>query len=387
MAQNAVSMGKLRSRPAHPIVGTTSRMPSTRKPKLKCFVAMAFEQPDTERWFDNVLRPLLRVVNAEGRRVDRIEHNDDIDDRILAEIAQADFMVADLTYARPSVYFEAGYAQRVIPVIYTSRADHIGAPTTSANRVHFDLQMKNIVSWREPPDDRFRKRMESRLRSVVAPLLRRKLKETEAAEQAARFGSLSQAHQLDIATDALEGAARKSRLTEPKDWKTSKGLLRMISPPVLPLRTGTHKGWIRLLRYSVAPSFQQTFLRGIRADVNLGRYGFEIASSPKEIRGVAELVVLVSLNSVPLERIRSTFPSWQVKTVDPKQLEWDGTESIRRHANALDRPGQARRVRSERLSIPWRSRLVIVDAVRSEELLKRRLTQAVKGFEELEDAT
>jgi len=54
---------------------------------------------DTDKWFDRTLRPLLKIVGAQARRVDRIEHNDDIDDRILAEIKEADFAVADLTYA------------------------------------------------------------------------------------------------------------------------------------------------------------------------------------------------------------------------------------------------------------------------------------------------
>jgi nucleoside 2-deoxyribosyltransferase len=77
--------------------------------KLRCFVAMAFGQEDTDG------------INAQ--RVDRIEHNDKIDTKIISEIEAADLVTADLTYARPSVYFEAGYAQRAIPVIFTARPD------------------------------------------------------------------------------------------------------------------------------------------------------------------------------------------------------------------------------------------------------------------------
>ena len=381
-------MGMLRARRPDPIAGKTrARRPLViKKPKLKCFVAMAFEQPDTERWFDGMLKPLLKAVNAEARRVDLIEHNDDIDDRILAEIAAAHFVVADLTYARPSVYFEAGYAQRAIPVIYTCRADHLGAPTTNSNRVHFDLQMKNIVPWRGPLDDRFRKRMASRLRSVTAPLARLKAEKIDEAAQAARFASLSRAHQLDLARDVLEAAAKKTRLTELGESNASKGALRMISPHVLPVRAGSRKGWIRLLRYLVAPSFHQTYLDGIRTDVNLGRYDFEIRETARIPRGVTELVVLVSLNSVPLERIRSAFSSWRVTGSDPKQVEFHGTQPIRSQ-NALRRPRSARPGPSGPSSIPWRSRLVVIDAVQSEELLIRRLKRAMQGFDELENAT
>src|SRR5665647_2602914 len=91
---------------------------------LRCFVAMAFDNPDTDEWYESTLVPLLTSLDVRVRRVDRIEHNDDIDDRIIEEIQAADLLVADITYARPSVYFEAGYAQRAIPVIYTARADH-----------------------------------------------------------------------------------------------------------------------------------------------------------------------------------------------------------------------------------------------------------------------
>ena len=93
-------------------------------PTLSCFVAMAFGHKDTDGLFDRVLAPSLRSLNVKAIRVDRVEHNDDIDDRIIQSLEEADFVVADLTYARPSVYFEAGYAQRVIPVVYTVRKDH-----------------------------------------------------------------------------------------------------------------------------------------------------------------------------------------------------------------------------------------------------------------------
>jgi nucleoside 2-deoxyribosyltransferase len=81
--------------------------------KLRCFVAMAFGQKDTDAIF-RALRKTLGPLGVNAQRVDRIEHNDNIDTRIISEIEAADLVIADLTYARPSVYFEAGYAQRAI---------------------------------------------------------------------------------------------------------------------------------------------------------------------------------------------------------------------------------------------------------------------------------
>ena len=85
--------------------------------KLRCFVAMAFGHNDTDAIF-KILRKTLGPLGINAQRVDRIEHNDNIDTKIISEIETADLVIADLTYARPSVYFEAGYAQRAIPVIF-----------------------------------------------------------------------------------------------------------------------------------------------------------------------------------------------------------------------------------------------------------------------------
>lgn len=85
---------------------------------LRCFVASAFGKNDVDQIFKKCLRPVLRVNSIRAYRVDVVEHNDDIDDKIYELIDTADLVIADLTYARPSVYFEAGYALgKGIPVI------------------------------------------------------------------------------------------------------------------------------------------------------------------------------------------------------------------------------------------------------------------------------
>jgi hypothetical protein len=71
--------------------------------KLRCFVAMAFGQKDTDAIF-RALRKTLGPLGVNAQRVDRIEHNDNIDTRTISEIEAADLVTADLTYARPSVY-------------------------------------------------------------------------------------------------------------------------------------------------------------------------------------------------------------------------------------------------------------------------------------------
>ena len=154
---------------------------------------MAFGYADADAIYtavEKALSPMLiKLV-----RVDRIEHNDDIDDRIITEIHRADFVLADLTYARPSVYFEAGYAQRAVPVIYTVRRDHFKDKPDDPNgnlRVHFDLQMRNIISWSGTGDRAFLKRLKARITKVVAPILAVKSAEAAQKRDTADFNRLS----------------------------------------------------------------------------------------------------------------------------------------------------------------------------------------------------
>ena len=155
---------------------------------------MPFKREDTDRVYDDIIAPILREKQVTPVRVDRIEHNDDINVRIIHELQQCDFTIADLTYARPSVYFEAGFAQRNVPVIYTCRKDHFSQQVNdpfSNLRVHFDLQMKNIILWASPSDSNFKKRLDRRISHTVAPLLHIGETEKKLKQDVEKFASLS----------------------------------------------------------------------------------------------------------------------------------------------------------------------------------------------------
>jgi nucleoside 2-deoxyribosyltransferase len=142
---------------------------------ITCFVASAFDRNDVDAIYDKVIRLVLRDLKIRCTRVDRVEHNDDIDDKIFSLMNAADFCIADLTYARPSVYYEAGYMfGHRKPVVYITRADHFRAKDSDSYgnlKIHFDLQMKNIISWTEP-NRTFATRLRRRITQVVAPLLK-----------------------------------------------------------------------------------------------------------------------------------------------------------------------------------------------------------------------
>jgi len=161
---------------------------------MKCFVAMAFGKEDAGRVYDNLICPVLKERGIAPVRVDRLEHNENIDDKMMQALREADFVIADLTYARPSVYFEAGYAEPNIPVIYTVRRDHL-APKAEDQlgnfRVHFDLLMRNIIDWTDPEDALFNTRLARRVGDVLAPIHAKFPETDKQTKLREKFGSLS----------------------------------------------------------------------------------------------------------------------------------------------------------------------------------------------------
>jgi nucleoside 2-deoxyribosyltransferase len=133
---------------------------------------MAFDKDDCDLLYDTQMFPLLKKnLKLEVIRVDRKEYKDDLNNVIIKKLTEADIVVADLTYARPSVYYEAGFADRKIPVVYTARKDHLSKSQIDEHlRVHFDLQMKKVIPWASPEDPTFSKRLKQRVNYFLGPL-------------------------------------------------------------------------------------------------------------------------------------------------------------------------------------------------------------------------
>lgn len=156
---------------------------------------MAFDHRDTDKLYDTAIAPLLKRLKITAIRVDRSHRNEDIDDQILAGLRECHLVIADLTYARPSVYFEAGVAQgRPVPVIYTCRRDHFKHHPDDLHgnlRVHFDLQMKPIIKWEDRPSASFLRQLTNRIRHVIRPLVAELRRKTEESQRANAFLGLS----------------------------------------------------------------------------------------------------------------------------------------------------------------------------------------------------
>lgn len=109
------------------------------------FVAMSFA-PDLRPAYDEGIHPAVEATGYSPVRVDSVEHIGKIDDRIIAEIRQSRFLIADCTLQRPGVYFEAGFALGLgLPVIWSCRTDDV-------ENLHFDTRQYNHIVWATPED-------------------------------------------------------------------------------------------------------------------------------------------------------------------------------------------------------------------------------------------
>ena len=124
----------------------------------QAFVAMWFS-PDVSAAWKSGIKPALESVGYVPMRIDLKEHNEKIDDHIIAEIRRSGLVVADFTGHRGGVYFEAGFAMRLgIPVVWTCREDHIGG-------AHLDTRQYNHVVWSTLED--LRDRLTARIEATV----------------------------------------------------------------------------------------------------------------------------------------------------------------------------------------------------------------------------
>ena len=104
------------------------------------FCAMWFDDEVSSTWYE-AIQPAILAAGYKAIRIDGVQHNNKIDDEILAAIRRAKFVVADFTGGRGGVYFEAGFALGLgRQVIWMVRKDAL-------NAVHFDNRQYNFLLW------------------------------------------------------------------------------------------------------------------------------------------------------------------------------------------------------------------------------------------------
>ena len=302
---------------------------------MKCFVASALGYEDVDEIFDAAIVPVMKKLGIQVHRVDRIEHNEDVDDRILALMNDCNLCIADLTYARPSVYFEAGFVSASgKPVVYICRSDHFKARADDPHgnlRVHFDLQMKNIIAWTKP-NVTFRKRLESRLRYVTRPLRREEAARDAKVQARAEFQKLANFDNLSRLTQICRTLIHQKKLAAATSISSVPFLetsclvgVRELKPP------------IDLFAFIVKHTFTKRALAHIRYisfhdildELGIAKIGMRLV--PRSVH-----VFCCSLRVVPTSRIAESLPYHTPYKQHKTFIEHEnGPESIR-SVNVLD---------------------------------------------------
>jgi nucleoside 2-deoxyribosyltransferase len=123
---------------------------------------MSFSEELSNAWLEGFKPGVEAGGYFTAVRVDQVQHNDKIDDRIVAEIRRSGLVVADFTGQRGGVYFEAGYALGLgIPVIWTCRNDDV-------SDLHFDTRQYNHLVWEKPAD--LKLKLANRIAATVLPV-------------------------------------------------------------------------------------------------------------------------------------------------------------------------------------------------------------------------
>jgi len=290
--------------------------------KISCFVACAFGKDDVDEIYENAILPVLKLMEIKPYRVDQIEHNDDIDNKIIELISKCDICIADLTYARPSVYYEAGYFTGLgKSVIFIARKDHFSSKAEDVYgnfKVHFDLQMKNIIPWSSTSRiDTFKRKLLSRLKFVSKPLLQKIEKEHKQEKGRLDFSRLSQKDkQLIIETQLLKFFKKRSwienklNLSYPDDIKD----LNKFSSKTLDKSKKYIYSFITLS--ATKEYFKDNKMNLIR--IQLSGHSDQVNQN----------ILFISIRKIPKSRLEDLFPE-AIPIVSGKVLEFSTQSSLK----------------------------------------------------------
>jgi len=99
----------------------------------KCFVAMSFHESLKDAYENGIFLAVKEDCKMDPVRMDLVEHNEKIGDKMIAEIRTCQFLVSDVT------------------LIWTCRED-------DRKKVQFDTRQYNHIFWEDPKDLRIKLR-------------------------------------------------------------------------------------------------------------------------------------------------------------------------------------------------------------------------------------
>jgi nucleoside 2-deoxyribosyltransferase len=316
--------------------------------RLSAFVASALGHADVDRVYRHAISPVLRKLHIGPVRVDLLNYNEDIDDKILQLIKDCDICIADLTYARPSVYYEAGYASALgKPVIYIVRRDHFhpNADDIQGNlRVHFDLQMKNIIPW-SAPNDAFKRTLKGRARMVTRPLLAALKKRESDQWEELEFTKRPITERVSTLRKTAWSLLRSRRFSLPKAWQPTKATV---------MCSRIEKRVFQTVLFYAADSVTQRRLH----DVLLWR---DWKGAGKTVVSAEHHAVLASMGKISPRMVSRVLPYYSM--VSNTLFKYEGQ---RRHQREHE--------------VPFTTFVHLLDAIRSYTDFKKRMQDLLAEF-------
>ena len=123
------------------------------------FVALRFHESINKA--SNTVESAISAAGYSPLRIDKREHNNRIDDEIIAGIRRSKFLVADFTGQRGGVYFEAGFALGFgLPVIWLCRKNEL-------KKVHFDNRQYNFILWEDEKLEELNRALQNRIEATI----------------------------------------------------------------------------------------------------------------------------------------------------------------------------------------------------------------------------
>lgn len=124
-----------------------------------CFIAMCFANKYDQLYNDAIKPAILRAkykpIRLKEENQNSPQSDMKIDDRIIAEIRKARFVVADYSMQKQNVYYEAGYARG----LGTKVINCCNKKEIDKDKLHFDTRNYPYLPWQEGELEDFQNRL------------------------------------------------------------------------------------------------------------------------------------------------------------------------------------------------------------------------------------
>ena len=269
---------------------------------------MAFGHADCDLIYDRHILPILRKLKVTPIRVDRKQHRDDLNNFIIRMIKECDIILADLTYTRPSVYYEAGFAERVSPVVYTVRTDHLSRSQLDEKlRVHFYLEMKKIVKWKDPNDKTFSRRLKERLTYLLKPIIIDNAEKEKEHLEKQNFSKLLISNRCMTLETSISSALKKKNFWLTSLAEVDRSLSWRMKHPIVSIGAKCVGNVLIRTVIIIADTITKSQIQFVKDAFYYSRF-VSVRSYKEKITQYDTYYYFCSLRKTPITRLTSVFP-------------------------------------------------------------------------------